>query len=90
MAVTVVLNQCEIAELDIQDPATSGDGGYQSFLVSLQQKLDRQNNELILTAIDLRTIPRYAYEYGQGGWQNRLESIFGRTLGPGLGRTSKP
>jgi hypothetical protein len=37
----VVLTAAEIAELDKQHPATANDGGYQSLLVSLQQRIDR-------------------------------------------------
>ena len=83
---TVVLNQQEVETLDIQAPSTANDGGYQNFLVRLQSKLDRGNNELTLSDSDLARIPKYAYDYGQGGWQNRLETIFGRTLGSRLGR----
>ena len=89
MPKTVILNQQEVDALDIQDPATSSDGGYQGFLVSLQRKLNRETGELRLTDEDLLKIPRYAYHYKQGGWQNRLKSIFGRTLGPDLGRPTK-
>jgi hypothetical protein len=87
MAKTVVLNQVEIHELDAQDPLSASDGGYQSFLVHLQQSLDRQTGRLLLNDEDLLKIPRYAYDYRQGGWQTRLERIFRRTLGPNLQRT---
>ena len=90
MPETVILLQQEVKELDIQDPTTANDGGYQSFLVSLQHKLDRQTSELHLTDEDLLKIPRYAFDYKQGGWQDRPIRIFGRTLGPKLGRTLKP
>lgn len=87
MACTATLNQEEITTLDMQAPSTANDGGYQSFMVQLQSKLDRSTNELTLSDTDLAKIPKYAYDYGQGGWQNRLEAVFGRTLGPRLGRT---
>ena len=76
----------EITELDQQDPATSGDGGFQSLLVSLQERVDRTTSELHLSDNDLERIQRYAYDYKQGGWQDRLERIFCRELGPSLGR----
>ena len=90
MPKTVILDRQESNELDIQDPSTSNDGGYQSFLVSLQDKLNRHTGELHLTDEDILKIPRYAFDYKQGGWQDRLKRIFGRTLGPDLGRPPKP
>lgn len=82
---TVNLNHVERAELLAQDPATGADGGFQSLLVSLQEKLTA-SGDLSLSPSDLERIPRYAYDYGNGGWENRLESIFSRTLGAKLGR----
>lgn len=87
---TVILNQEERDILDIQATSTANDGGYQNFMVRLQSMLDRATNELTLSDSDLARIPKYAYDYGQGGWQNRLEAIFSRTLGPRLGRTVNP
>jgi hypothetical protein len=86
MAQTVQLNADEIEELMKQDPASKGDGGYQSFLVKLQEKLDQNTGDIILNNDDLSRIPAYAFDYKQGGWQTRLMHIFGRTLGPNLGR----
>lgn len=82
----VVLNASEIAELDKQDPATAGDGGFQGLMVGLQKRVNRATNELHLTADDLRRIPMYAFDYKNGGWEDRLKRAFGRTLGPNLGR----
>lgn len=86
MARVVRLLKSEITELDQQDPATAGDGGFQSLLVSLQERVDRITGELSLSDNDLERIQRYAYDYKQGGWQDRLERIFCRELGPTLGR----
>ena len=86
MTRTVRLTTREVAELDRQDPVTANDGGYQNFLVSLQNRLDRESLELHLDCSDLEKIPRYAFDYAQGGWQDRLVRIFGRELGPELGR----
>ena len=86
----VRLTADEIAALDEQEPFTANDGGYQGLLVKLQQQLDRNTNDLQLNDTDLDRIPRYAYDYRQGGWQDRLELIFGRTLGPGLRRNTPP
>lgn len=82
----VILNAAEIAEIDKQDPATANDGGFQSLMVSLQKRINRTTNELRLTDDDLRRIPMYAFDYKNGGWENRLKATFSRTLGPTLGR----
>ena len=82
----VTLTKAETAELDKQNPATAGDGGFQSLMVSLQQRIDRASGALWLTDDDLRRIPMYAFAYKNGGWEDRLKAAFGRTLGPKLGR----
>lgn len=82
----VVLTADEIAELDLQDSSTKGDGGFQSLLVNLQNKVDRKTGALKLSPSDLQRIPQYAFDYRNGGWENRLKRVFGRTLGATLGR----
>ncbi len=82
----IQLNQNEIDELFKQSPATENDGGYQSLLVNLHRRINRSNGELKLSPSDLEKIPRYAFDYGQGGWEDRLVNIFQRHLGPKLGR----
>lgn len=69
-----------------QDPRTERRGGYQSFLVKLQRKTDRPTVALALTDSDLEKIPRYAFDYGNGGWEDRLRGVFERHLGGRLGR----
>jgi hypothetical protein len=59
-------------------------------LVSLQSRIDRVTGGLKLTDDDLRRIPMYAFDYGNGGWEDRLAGAFGRSLGPGLGRLAPP
>ena len=86
MATTVVLNSREVAVLHRQDPGTGQDGGWQGLLVGLQNKLDRTTGELALDIEDLERIPRYAFDYGNGGWESRLRGIFERHLGARLGR----
>jgi len=83
---TINLSGGEIAELEKQNPATASDGGYQNFLVQLGNRCDRATGELILSISDLERIPRYAFDYGNGGWEERLRNIFGRSLGANLGR----
>jgi hypothetical protein len=82
----VVLNQQEIALLDKQDPASAGGGGFQSMLVGFQRSLRRGTSELKLSEEDIERIAHYAFDLGNGGWQTRLLGIFGRVLGPSLGR----
>ena len=82
----VTLAASEIAEIDKQDPAKASDGGFQGLMVSLQKRIKRPSGRLKLTADDLRRIPMYAFDYENGGWEDRLKAAFSRTLGPNLGR----
>jgi hypothetical protein len=82
----VTLNPAEITILFRQDPRTKGDGGYQGFLVKLQKRVIPTTGVIDLKFDDLEKIPRYAFDYGHGGWETRLVSIFGRMLGSKLGR----
>lgn len=86
MSLPLVLTPDEVAVLFRQDPATRDDGGFQGFLVRLQEKTNRATGEITLDDEDLERIPRYAFDYKQGGWEDRLKAIFGRGLGEGLGR----
>lgn len=83
---TVILNAGETEILFRQDPATKDDGGWQRLLITLQELTDQSSGEITIPSRTLEKIPRYAFDYGNGGWENRLNSIFGRTLGPKLGR----
>lgn len=80
----VTLNEEEAEILYSQDPATKSDGGFQRLLVTLQELTDEGSREIDIPDRILEKIRRYAFEYGNGGWENRLLSIFQRTLGPGL------
>lgn len=82
----VTLNQDEKEVLLRQDPSTESDGGFQKLLITLQYLLDEKSGTIELPDILLERIPRYAFDYGNGGWENRLKSIFARTLGQNLGR----
>ncbi|MBL1256651.1 aspartyl-tRNA synthetase [Methylocystis sp. Sn-Cys] len=82
----VVLNTGEIQELMKQPAASASDGGFQALMVRLQSSVDTKTGELDLSASDLERIPRYAFDYNNGGWEDRLIRAFGRTLGPKLGR----
>jgi hypothetical protein len=82
----LILNAAEMEILFRQDPATKVDGGWQRLLVTLQELTDQPTGEIAIPPRILERIQRYAFEYGNGGWEDRLTAIFGRTLGPGLGR----
>ena len=82
----VTLNKNEADLLRRQDPSTESEGGFQKLLVTLQFLLDEESGAIELPEILLERIPRYAFDYGNGGWEERLNGIFARTLGPALGR----
>jgi DNA methylase len=79
----ITLNHDEIRLLLKQDPATEKAGGWQGLLVGLQKRLNKTTGHLTVTAADIEQIQRYA-GYTTGGFQARLLTIFGRTLGPKL------
>ncbi len=81
---TIYLNDVEIRELDRQHPSTKSRGGWQALMIGLQVRTDRSSGKLVLGAKDLERIRRYAFDYGNGGWEARLQHIFGRSLGPNL------
>lgn len=83
---SVILNPNEIEILDRQDPATENEGGFQGLLVELQGSLNRDTGELVVSDEQLEKISRYAFDYKNGGWEDRLKGIFSRTLGNNLGR----
>ena len=82
----IVLTSAEIVELFVQPAHTEKDGGFQSLLVGMQRKTDKATGKLTLDADELERIPRYAFDYKNGGWENRLIAIFRRSLGSKLGR----
>jgi hypothetical protein len=78
------LSQFEMAELFKQEPSTRLKGGWQSLLVKLQKQTDHNTGRIYLTSNDLERIRRYAFGYGNGGWETRLTTIFSRSLGQTL------
>jgi hypothetical protein len=84
--IIVTLNPEELSVLDRQAPSTKENGGWQNLLVTLQEKVDRKGRSIRLDVSDLERIQRYAFSYGNGGWENRLRAIFQRILGPTLGK----
>ena len=83
---TYTLNTMEQEFLFRQDAAARSDGGWQSLLVKLQDQFDPTSMQITVDDRDLERIPRYAFDYGNGGWEGRLSGIFSRHLGPQLGR----
>ena len=83
LTVLVKLSQQEKTFLFQQDPLSKHKGGFQALLVKLQT-LTNTSGLLYLSDQLLERIQRYAFSYGQGGWENRLMTIFSRTLGPKL------
>lgn len=77
------LNADEIAELD--RPA-NGVGGFQSFIRRLQSQVNHATATIKVTGDDVAEIQHYAFDFEQGGFQDRLLFIFSRVLGPKLGR----
>ena len=82
----ITVTEDERAALFVEPEATKHRGGFQAFLVGLQSRVEPETNRLELTITDRERIARYAHDYRSGGWQGRLRKIFGRTLGPNLGR----
>lgn len=82
----IILNSAEVAVLFRQDPDTAAEGGFQGLLVRLQRKCDPTTGKILLSGDDLEKIPKCAFDYKNGGWQDQLLAIFGRSLGPKLGR----
>ena len=81
----ITLNEPEALALLQQDQGTRGQGGFQNLMLNLQDRLNKSTSELPLTEADIEQIGRYAFEYGNGGWESRLKAIFERHLGPNLG-----
>jgi len=80
---TVFLDAAEQQEL-LRN--TAGQGGFQGLIEGSQANLNTSTGKLVLTDVDLERIPRYAFDYGNGGFEGRLRRIFERHLGPNLNR----
>ena len=81
----IELNTEEVAELLRE---VNGTGGFEGFLRRLQKQVNHSTRNIKLNEKDLADIPHYAFDFTQGGWEDRLIAIFGRALGPTLGRES--
>jgi hypothetical protein len=49
-------------------------GGFQSLLRELQRQVSN-DNQVVLTQEVIERIARYVHDYGQGGFQGRLDAI---------------
>ncbi|UOG31798.1 hypothetical protein [Leptospira noguchii] len=58
------------------DPNSRRNGGFQSLLVSLQEKCNPHGNSIELNIHEIERIKRYSQKYRNGGWQNTLKTIF--------------
>ena len=77
-----VLNATEMEALFRQDASKRKDGGYQSLLVGLQDNCDRTTGSITVMVTQRARIRKYAFQYGNGGWEDRLTTTFARHLGP--------
>ena len=83
-AISLPLNDDEFDALMQQDPSSRSEGGFQSLLVTLQDNTDPHTKILVLPVHLIERINRYAFDYGQAGWEYTLKRIFSRVLGDGL------
>ncbi len=63
-----------------QDERTIGSGGWQSLFKRLQSCMESDGPEIILNQKLLQDMRHYYLNYGVGGWQNSLKSIFNSHL----------
>lgn len=82
---TFYLSQPEIEILFRQSQRTKSHGGFQHLLVTLQNRTNHNTGRISLFDRDIERIRRYAFSYGNGGWEWRLKAIFARVLGSDLG-----
>lgn len=78
--ITVQLSREELGLLMKQDPSTSGRGGFQKHLISLQYRVNRHTGKLDLSDTDLDRILDRMAKPERGGFQSRYRKIFGRHL----------
>jgi hypothetical protein len=83
-SISIQLTDDEFDTLMQQDPALRSEGGFQSLLVTLQDNTDPHTKILVLPVHLIQRINRYAFHYGQQGWEGTLKRIFSRSLGDSL------
>lgn len=72
----LLLNENQRSALYKVDPNSRPNGGFQSLLVSLQEKCNPTTNVIDIDSKAKERIRRYANNYRNGGWQNTLKTIF--------------
>ena len=76
---TLVLNKSEMGHIYLTKREERGNGGFQSFMVHLQQHLDPDTGALQVSDLDIAKVQAMAnHANGAGGFQGRLRKIFGR------------
>lgn len=76
MTIRIALNDTQIEALN---KPLNGTGGFQSLINKLRRKAG--NSGIVeLNDAEVGRINRYAFRYDNGGWQRRLEAIFGEHL----------
>jgi hypothetical protein len=68
------------SQIRLLDQQVSGRGGYQSLLRRLRRSVHRSSGLLVLPQEDVERIRRYAFDYGNGGWEERLIALFGKSV----------
>jgi hypothetical protein len=72
----VKLTRAELNELMRHDPSTRDRGGFQRFLISLQDRVDLKTRELTLSANDIDTVLKHGAQPQKGGWQRSIRRVF--------------
>jgi hypothetical protein len=74
----IKLSSGEVKELFRQDPSKRSHGGFQRFLVALQDQTNRKTGALELSPRDVEKILRNGHDWHKGGFQGRIRKIFDR------------
>lgn len=53
----------------------TGQGGFQTLLRKMKDQYSEQREEFYLDREDIERLYRYAYEYGRGGFQDRIQVL---------------
>lgn len=53
----------------------TGQGGFQTLLRKMKDQYSEQREEFFLDKDDIERLYRYAYEYGRGGFQDRIQVL---------------
>jgi len=83
---TVFLSEREVEALDRPVRDVELDDGWRDLLARLQERVVRSTGLLHLDDRDLGEIPHYASDGSAPERAKRLLAVFGRVLGPTLGR----